>query len=138
MAEEKGFTVEITSRYEGWWRYNAVLMCGCFDAEGRRTGFASATSEVAGVGSNLREKPADTDPDRTVRLETPPCDHIVLYLYLIPHTLPADNRIDETHPFEIMLRIACGGRKLRTEKRLVNQWSGASVEMRIDAERTAR
>ena len=42
MAAHKGFTIEVTSRYEEWWRYNVALMCGCFDAEERRTGFASA------------------------------------------------------------------------------------------------
>ena len=51
--DEKGFTIEVTSRYEGWWRYNAALMCGCFDAAGRRIGFASSASTVADVGSNL-------------------------------------------------------------------------------------
>jgi len=57
--DEKGFTIEVTSRYEGWWRYNAALMCGCFDAAGRRIGFASSASTVADVGSNLAERPAD-------------------------------------------------------------------------------
>ena len=40
--DKKGFTIEVTSRYEEWWRYNVALMCGCFAAEERRTGFASA------------------------------------------------------------------------------------------------
>ena len=42
MATKEGFTIEISSRYEGWWRYNVALMCGCFDTAGNRTGFASA------------------------------------------------------------------------------------------------
>ena len=58
MATKEGFTIEISSRYEGWWRYNVALMCGCFDTAGNRTGFASAEAHVADVGSNLREKPA--------------------------------------------------------------------------------
>lgn len=92
--DEKGFTIEVTSRYEGWWRYNAALMCGCFDAAGRRIGFASSASTVADVGSNLAERPATSPPIRTAALQTMPCDHLVLYLYIIPHTLPADNEID--------------------------------------------
>lgn len=58
MATKEGFTIEISSRYEGWWRYNVALMCGCFDTAGNRTGFASTEAHVADVGSNLREKPA--------------------------------------------------------------------------------
>ena len=114
--DEKGFTIEVTSRYEGWWRYNAALMCGCFDAAGRRIGFASSASTVADVGSNLAERPADIAADRTAALQTMPCDHLVLYLYIIPHTLPADNEIDATRPFGIEVRISYAGRRLRTEK----------------------
>lgn len=131
--DEKGFTIEITSRYEGWWRYNAALMCGCFDAADQRVGFASAASDVADVGSNLAERPADIPADRTAVLHTMPCDHLLLYLYIIPHTLPAGNDIDANKPFEIELRISYAGRRLRTEKRAINQWSGASIEMKISA-----
>ena len=108
MAAHKGFTIEVTSRYEEWWRYNVALMCGCFDAEERRTGFASAASEVAGVGSNLPERPAEIPAFRTARLTTGPCDHLVLYIYI-------------------------DGRRIRSEKRRINQWSGASIELRVDS-----
>ena len=131
--DKKGFTIEVTSRYDGWWRYNAALMCGCFDAADQRIGFASAESAVAAVGANLAERPADIPADRRAVLETMPCDHLVLYLYLIPHTLPAGNDIDANKPFEIELKIAYDGHRLRTEKRTINQCSGASIEMRIDA-----
>ena len=66
MATKEGFTIEISSRYEGWWRYNVALMCGCFDDAGRRIGFASSASTVADAGSNLPERPAGVAADRTV------------------------------------------------------------------------
>lgn len=133
--KEKGFTIEVTSRFEGWWRYNAALMGGCFDADDRRIGFATAASEVAPVGAELSERPADVPATRSVRLETMPCDHLLLYLYIIPHTLPAGNEIDASRPFEIELKIGYAGRRLRTEKRRINQWSGSSLELRVDAEK---
>lgn len=132
MAATEGFSIEISSRYDGWWRYNAALMCGYFDAGDERIGFASAESHVADVGANLTAKPADMAGDRSLRLETAACDHLLLYIYIVPHTLPAGNDIADTQPFEITLRIAYGGKVLRSEKRLINQWSGASVEMRVD------
>ncbi|MBP6449958.1 MAG: hypothetical protein KA246_06530, partial [Alistipes sp.] len=55
-------------------------------------------------------------------------------IYIVPHTLPAGNDIGDTAPFEVEIRIAYGGRRLRAEKRLINQWSGASIEMRVDSE----
>ena len=114
--DKKGFTIEVTSRYDGWWRYNAALMCGCFDAAEQRIGFASAESTVAAVV-----------------LESTPCVPPAPYLYLIPHTLPAGNDIDTTRPFEIELRISYAGRLLRTERRAINQWSGASIELRVES-----
>ena len=105
-------------------------MCGCFDADGRRTGFVSTASEVAEVGANLPQRPADL-PDRScVTLATPPCDHILLYAYIIPHTLPEGNDIDATRPFDIEIRISRGGHLLHAGKRQVNQWSGASIELK--------
>ena len=89
MATKEGFTIEISSRYEGWWRYNVALMCGCFDTAGNRTGFASTEAHVADVGSNLREKPAGNPGGGRASLETGPCDHLLLYIYIVPHTLPA-------------------------------------------------
>lgn len=101
---------------------------------GNRTGFASTEAHVADVGSNLREKPAGNPGGGRASLETGPCDHLLLYIYIVPHTLPAGNDIGDTAPFEVEIRIAYGGRRLRAEKRLINQWSGASIEMRVDSE----
>ena len=64
-------------------------------------------------------------------LTTGACDHLVLYIYIIPHTLPRGNDIDATAPFEIEIRIFCDGRRILAEKRRINQWSGASIEMRV-------
>ncbi len=132
MMEEQGFKIEVKSRYDEWWRYNADLMCGCFDADDNRIGFASAASDVADAGANLSERPADIPVARSVVLTTPPCHHLVLYVYIIPHTLPAGNDIDSTRPFEAEIRISRGGKLLRSEKRAINQWSGASIELRIN------
>lgn len=133
MANNKGFSIEISSLFEGFWRYNAALMCGCFDAAENRTGFASAEDTVAEAGANLPRKPDDYPAVRKVCLTTDPCDHLRLFIYLIPHTLPADNIVGASEPFRLDVQIAYGGRKLRTEHFDINQWSGASLEMRIDA-----
>ena len=130
--KEQGFKIELKSRYDEWWRYNADLMCGCFDVDDNRIGFASAASDVADVGANLSVRPADIPAARSVVLTTPPCHHLVLYVYIIPHTLPAGNDIDSTRPFEAEIRISRGGKLLCTEKRAINQWSGASIELKIN------
>lgn len=132
MTQQKGFNIEVSSHYEGWWRYNVALMCGCFDAADQRIGFASTESHIADVGANLKARPKEVDNARCVVIETMPCDHLILYLYIVPHTLPADKQIDSTRPFEVELRISYDAHQLRTKKLTINQWSGTSTEMRID------
>lgn len=128
---EKGFRIEVKCHYDAWWRYNVAMMCGCFDTDDRRTDFVSTASDVADVGANLTVRP-DGIPDRSrITLETPPCDHALLYVYIIPHTLPTDNDIDNTRPFDIEIRIFSEGHLLHSEKRKINQWSGASIELKI-------
>lgn len=132
MATQR-FQITVASNFPELWRYNIALMCGCFDAAGTRTGFVTAESTVAPAGSNLKARPADCPADRTTRIETPPCERIVCYLYLIPHTLPDDNAIDGCEPFEIEVSITAGGRPLLRERRPINQWSGASIELQYGA-----
>ncbi len=124
MTTSKGFRIEVSSRYEEWWRYNVELMCGCFDAAEQRTGFASPPRRLPTWGpifrSVLRRSPRAHGGSRPGA-----CDHLVLYVYIIPHTLPPGNDIDATAPFEIEIRIFCDGRRILAEKRRINQWSGA-------------
>lgn len=131
MANKMGFTITLSSRYEGWWRYNAALMCGAFDAAGERIGFASARSDVAEVGANLALKPDGVEEGRLVELTAPACDHLMLYVYIVPHTLPAGNDIDAERPFEAELSVSFGGKHLCSEKLPVNRWAGISLERRI-------
>lgn len=135
MANKEGFIIELSSRSEIWWKYNATLMCGCFDAAGTRIGFASAESLVAEVGSGLRERPADIDPHRSLTLETPSCDHLLLYVYIVPHLLPENNDIGTGKPFEVQLTVSRDGQRIARERLVINQWGGCSLEMRIPAEK---
>lgn len=131
MATDKGFKIEVSSSFAEWWRYNAALMCGCFAPGGERIGFCSTEDTVADAGANLQQKPTDVVSDRHVVLTTIPCDHIVLYIYIIPHTLPADNAVRENKPFTLDVHIDYGGKRLRREHFAINQWSGASIELKI-------
>lgn len=137
MDTEKGYHIEISSPYGEFWRYNVALMCGCFDARGERCGFASAESCVAEVGAALDAPPADYPARRRVRLDAPACDHLICYLYLIPHTLPAGRDTDAAPPFPIRLRIRRPDGEERQQTLHINQWSGASIELRLPEERHA-
>lgn len=133
MANEHGYRIEVTSSYNEFWRYNVALMCGCFDANDQRTGFASTEDTVAEIGAHLKAAPSDYPTRRKVRLEAPACDHLVLYLYIIPHTLPAGNDTTETHPFTLHMRVTAPDGSESKQSFRINQWSGASIELRFPA-----
>ena len=108
MKKDEGFSVEVESRYEGWWRYNVTILCGCFDADGNRIGFASAESVVAPVGSDLSAPPEGAAAERRIGIRSIACDHIVMYVYIVPHTLPETREIGDVAPFDVRLRIGTG------------------------------
>ncbi len=133
MSTEKGFDVEVSSRYEGWWRYNVTIICGCFDVDGNRVGFASAEDIAAPVGSDLSCPPEGMAAagNRQIEIHSAACDHIVMYLYIVPHTLPETREIGDVAPFDVRLRIDYAGKPLNDTHYKINQWSGASLEIKL-------
>ncbi len=131
MKKDEGFSVEVESRYEGWWRYNVTILCGCFDADGNRIGFASAESVVAPVGSDLSAPPEGAAAERRIGIRSIACDHIVMYVYIVLHTLPETREIGDVAPFDVRLRIGYGGVPFGDMHYRINQWSGASLEIKL-------
>ncbi|MEG0499070.1 MAG: hypothetical protein RR522_04265, partial [Alistipes sp.] len=105
MPNERSYKIEVSSSYAEFWRYNVALVCGCFDAAGGRTAFVASDDTVAEVGSNLTAAPKGYTTPRRALIETPVADHIVLYIYIIPHTLPRARGVVESKPFTLDLRI---------------------------------
>ena len=130
MSKFEGFKVEIESDFEEFWCYNVAVTCGCFDAADNRVGFASADDKVAPVGANLQQPPKGTPSKRRVEFETMACHHLLMYIYIIPHTLPAGNEIAEYKPFEMSVRVTREGSAVLKRTFTVNRWSGASIELK--------
>ncbi len=131
MTQHEGFTIEIICHDGEWWRYNVAVTCGCFDREGRRIGFASTESKITDVGGEVRE--SDKHRTRKIELQTGECDNLLLYLYIIPHTLPEDNEIKDD-PFPVKIRASYAGKEMKTTTKSINRWSGASLELRFSRE----
>jgi hypothetical protein len=64
-------------------------------------------------------------------LKTPACESIECLVYLIPHTLPAVREIEDASPFQIKIVVKRGTKTLHEELHQVNQWSGASIELKF-------
>lgn len=131
MGENKTYGVEIESGFAGFWRYNIAVTCGLFDETDRQIGFVPAESTVAPVGSNLDRCPSDMPAHRRLSFTAADCDHLLMYIYIIPHTLPTAKHTGECKPFDLSVKVAYAGRVVLHEKRKINQWSGASMEIAV-------
>ena len=125
------FEVSVVSTDADWWRYNVAVTCGCFSKEGARVGFTAHESKVADIGAEVT--PAEKKAKRNLTFRTGACDRIVMYLYIIPHTLPETMTVED-NPFEVEVHVLRGGKALPTARRTINRWSGASLELKFGAE----
>jgi hypothetical protein len=128
---DKKFTISVQSRYAELWRYNIVVMCGCFDKVGERTDFLSKENFVAAVGSNLTAAPNGIESHNRLTLTTSPCDSIVAYIYLIPHSLPPTRDVEEYAPFDLRIKVSADDNVIYDTDHKINQWSGCSIELKL-------
>ena len=128
---DKKFTISLQSRYAELWRYNIVVMCGCFDKVGERTDFLSKENFVAAVGSNLTAAPNGIESHNRLTLTTSPCDSIVAYIYLIPHSLPPTRDVEEYAPFDLRIKVSADNNVIYDTDHKINQWSGCSIELKL-------
>ena len=128
---DKKFTISLQSRYAELWRYNIVVMCGCFDKAGERTDFLSKENFVAAVGSNLNAIPTGIESHNKLTLTTSSCDNIVTYIYLIPHSLPPTRDVEEYAPFDLRIKVSADDSVIYDTDHKINQWSGCSIELKL-------
>jgi hypothetical protein len=108
----KSFRVEAGSAFPEWGRYAIYMTAVCFGQGGEMTDYV-----------NL-------DGSGTV-LETPPCDHADLYLYVIAREFPASEVISASPPFDVELSISADGGAPKITTYPVNQWGGLSVKQSL-------
>ena len=128
---DKKFTISLQSRYAELWRYNIVVMCGCFDKAGERADFLSKENFVAAVGSNLTAAPNGIESHNSLAITTSPCDSVVAYIYLIPHSLPPTREVEEYAPFDLRVKVSADDSVIYDTNHKINQWSGCSIELKL-------
>lgn len=109
------------------------MTVACFDGDGKISDYLTLTDKVyePGDGSEIRPAPDGYDPARPLTMETPPCDHADVYIYIIANTFPASDVIKESPPFEIELLTSADGGKPETTLYKVNQWGGISIKQSL-------
>ena len=124
------YTIILDSDFSELWRYNIVVMCSV-QREGSEVEFLKHSSEIAPVGSELREIPRGYDSCRRVELHSQPADALTLYIYIIPHTLPMTTDVEEAKPFEMSVEVFHGAEQSLRKRIEVNQWSGENIEITV-------
>ena len=97
---------------------------------GERTNFIKYVDEIAPVGSNLSEQPLDYSRKPKLELEIDGCDSVILYIYVLPHTMPRTRDTHEAKPFELHTTLSRGGEVVYNRRHMVAQWVGDNIEIK--------
>lgn len=127
----ESFQITVCSNYAELWRYNIAVVAACFDRDHNQMEVVAERSHLADVGANLRVAEEGWMARRKLSLKTPECVAIEVLVYLIPHTLPSEREIEDAAPFPIKIVVKRGAEVVHDALHHVNQWSGASVELKL-------
>ncbi len=134
MGKNSGFNIEVTSKFSEFWRYNILITCGCFDENDERVDFISVDGELAPVGSNYERRPSDFPSKHIVKFDAAAYHHLLIYIYVIPHSIPVNVSIEDGEPFDLDVCVRYDGSVVGKRNLLVNNWSGASFELQVDSD----
>lgn len=125
------FTITVSSNYAELWRYNIAIVAACFDENNNQMEVVFERSHLADVGANLRVAEDGWMARHKLSVKTPKCAAIESLVYLIPHTLPSVHEIEDAVPFQVKIVIKRGSEVVHDALHQVNQWSGASIELKF-------
>ena len=126
------FTISIESNFQDLWRYNIIVMANVM-REGEQCEILKHCSEIAPVGAELQIPPEGYNHDRSVELTSGEADALTLYIYIIPHTLPKEQVVRFTPPFELDVKVKHGSRIAFKHRYMINQWSGENISIAVSA-----
>ena len=126
------YTITIESDFAEFWRYNLAL-AGEVKAEGERVEYLKLIDDIAPVGANLTAMPEGYDIERKLSLCSKAGDSLILYIYVVPNTIPTARRVEECAPFELKVSIHHGHEQVHLHRYMRNQWSGDNIEIKLEA-----
>lgn len=125
----KKFCVDLTCDYAQWWRYNVYISMVCYNSDSQIIDYCNSVDKIFDIEyeAEHRVQPADYPTDRIIRLESTPCDHVTLYLYIIANTFPQSTIVRDSPDFDVDVRIDCDGKQLKNTRYKVNQLGGMTI-----------
>lgn len=130
MKKRVTYRVELRCDHPEWWRFNVVMTAQGLDEPESPSAYFAISDTIAPVDGEEHFKPADYPAERCSCLECGPCHEFEFYLYILPHSLPDENDVDNTPSFEAELTILSGRSRLYQRQVEVNRWGGATLRLR--------
>lgn len=125
----KEVTIKLSSDFPFWWRFNIYMSAVCYGQDGHMVEYCNLIDSVYDIqtDSETRLCPLDYDTNREIKLQTPPCDKVKLYLYIIANTFPQSRIIRDSPPFDARLMMSVGEEILTDQIIKVDQLGGHTI-----------
>ena len=119
---DTGYKIELRARYKHLQMYNIYMEVGLFDSEGEQIGFLK---EV--------QKWEDTLPSDSFRktIQIEPCHHAIIYLFIVPKSVPEQSEIHAPKDFSLKITGYCGNERILVKDLKVNEWAGTNLEIEL-------
>jgi hypothetical protein len=124
------YKIAFNCAFKEFWRYNLYITGKLFSGDAC-VGFINHSDFVAEVGAELKMIPVGYKRKRTTIIEAGEGDSLLLYIYVVAHTLPTTNRIYEALPFKCQVTISDGDDVLFERQYEIDQWSGNNIEIKL-------
>ncbi len=127
------YTIEVKSSFEQVWRYNTMIMCGGYSAlpEEKELYVVSERDIVSEIENRIECEPSGFELPHRLILTAEEADHIRVIIYYVPHTLPLGKEVENRTPFDVDVKISREGEVIYKKVHQINQWGGASIEIKI-------
>ncbi len=127
------YKIDVESDFEQLWRYNTIVMCGGYDSppSSQQLYVVSSKDIISDIENPIECEPVGYTLPRRVTLEAEAADHIRVIVYVIPHTLPLGREVEHYPSFDVDVKISRMGESIYHATHNVNQWGGASIEIKL-------
>ncbi|MFI3282523.1 MAG: hypothetical protein SNG10_03230 [Rikenellaceae bacterium] len=127
------YLIEVENSYEQLWRYNTIVMCGGYSPSPENAELYVVSTEdiISQIETPIEGEPAGYKLPRRVNLEAAAADHIRVIVYLVAHTLPLGREVSMSPAFDLEVKISKDSEVVYNTTHKVNQWGGASIEIKL-------
>lgn len=124
------YKISIKCDFEEFWRYNYIVTGEVLIGE-QRTDFIKYSNIAKAIDSDGHFDPDKVDKCRDVVLETAAGEHLILYIYVVPHAMPTIRDVKDAKFFTMHIAVEQDGKMLHSRHHDINPYSGINLELKF-------